>query len=52
MNAQLKGYTLDRSVNNGRDLYWRNYGRDGSGRDDYIAINNGGFNAHYNSAMA
>jgi hypothetical protein len=25
-------------------MYWLNYGRDGTGRDDYIALNNGGIN--------
>jgi hypothetical protein len=31
-------------VNKGSDIYWKNYGRDGTGRDDYIALNNGGLN--------
>jgi len=52
MNAQLKGYAMDRSVNNGRDIYWNAYPRDGQGRDDYIALNNGGLNSKYHHAMA
>lgn len=30
------------SVSKGKDLYWMNYVRDGTGRDDYVALNNGG----------
>lgn len=31
-------------MSKGTDLYWLNYARDGTGRDDYIALNNGGIN--------
>ena len=43
-HTQGNGFQLSNSVCKGSDIYWKNYMRDGSGRDDYIALNNGGLN--------
>ena len=43
-HTQGNGFKLSNSVSKGPDVYWLNYMRDGTGRDDYIAHNNGGLN--------
>ena len=54
-HTQAKGFKLSTIVKEnigsspkGRDIHWQHYARDGMGRDDYIALNNGGFNPQYN----
>ena len=42
-HTQGNGFKLSCSVDLGNDKYWSHYGRDGTGRDNYIASNNGGF---------
>jgi hypothetical protein len=42
---------LSSTIDKGRDVYFKNYARDGIGRDNYIASNNGGLYAnHYSPA--
>ena len=46
-HTQGNGFKLSCSVDLGNDKYWSHYGRDGTGRDNYIASNNGGFFSKY-----
>ena len=44
-HTQGNGLQLSTMADKGRDMYWRQYTRDGTGRDNYIANSNGGFNS-------
>lgn len=46
-HTQGNGFQLSNTVNKGKDVYWKNYTRDGYGRDDYIANNSGGFKSSF-----
>ena len=50
IHTQTKGFQLSTSKSKGKDVYWVHYSRDGMGRDDYIALNNGGLNPVYHAA--
>jgi hypothetical protein len=48
-HTQGNGFRLSSTIDKGRDVYFKNYSRDGIGRDNYIASNNGGLYANYYS---
>ena len=45
-HTQPKGLRLSHLVERGQDMYKPMYQLDGTGRDTYVAVNNGGFFAH------
>ena len=47
LNHQQRNWHLSTMVSKGRDVEWTHYIRDGQGRDNYIANNNGGFFTSY-----
>lgn len=41
-HTQGNGFRLSTSVNKGKDMAWAHYVRDGTGRDCYISLDQGG----------
>ena len=46
-HTQGNGFQLNTMADKGKDMYWRFYERQGDGRDNYIAFNNGGTQSKY-----